>query len=133
VQCFFFCFGGGRPLHKAQSLIFCIPLASLNARLTNSSRKAFLSSSYDVLSILRHSSRIIPELFIRLLPYSCCFRSRSLMPSLHSRPFQRLIPDVHSSSQCYIVLVISLAIVSPALCHFCMVHHLSVCDGQFLP
>jgi hypothetical protein len=30
------------------------------------------------------------------------------------------------SSRCYIVLVVSLAIVSPALCHFCTVHHLCV-------
>jgi hypothetical protein len=28
------------------------------------------------------------------LPCSCCFMPRSLMPLLHSRPFQRLILDV---------------------------------------
>jgi hypothetical protein len=91
---FFFCFGGGRPLHKVQSLILCISLEIPNAHFKNSSLKAFLSSSSDVLSILRRNSRLIPELFIRSLPRSCCFRPRSLMPFLHSKPFQRLITDV---------------------------------------
>jgi hypothetical protein len=37
----------------------------------------------------------------------------------------------YSSSRCYIVLVASLAIVSPVPCHFCTGGHLSRCDGQF--
>jgi hypothetical protein len=41
--------------------------------------------------------------------------------------------SVFRSSRCYIVLVVSLAIVFPVLCHFCTVSHLSMCDGQLLP
>jgi hypothetical protein len=78
-----FFFGGGRHLRKAQSLILCIPLEIPNARFTNSSPKAFLSSSSDVLSILRRSCHLVPELFTPSLPRSCCFRPRSLMPLLH--------------------------------------------------
>jgi hypothetical protein len=77
-----------------QSLILCIPFEIPNVRFMNSSPKAFLSSSSDVLLILRRSSRLIPELFIRSLSRSCRFRPRSLMPLLHTGPFQHLIPDV---------------------------------------
>jgi hypothetical protein len=47
-----------------------------------------------VLSFLRHSGRLSPRSFIRLLPRSCCFRPRSLMPFLHCGPFQSLFPNV---------------------------------------
>jgi hypothetical protein len=85
---------GGRPLHKVKFLIFRNPQDIPVARFTNSSPKAFLSNSYDVLSILRRSCRLVPGFFIRLLPRSCCLRPRSLMPLLHSGPFQRLFPNV---------------------------------------
>jgi hypothetical protein len=48
-----------------------------------------------VFSFLRHSGRLSPTSFIRLLPRSCCFRPRSLMPFLHSGLFQRLFSSVH--------------------------------------
>jgi hypothetical protein len=91
---FLFCFGGGWPLHKVQSLILCMLFEIPNARFTNSSPKAFLLNSSDVLLILRRSSHLIPEIFICSLPCSCCFRPRFHMPLLHSGPFQCLIPDV---------------------------------------
>jgi hypothetical protein len=37
----------------------------------------------------------LPEIYIRSLAHSCCFRPWSLMPLLHSGPFERLILDVH--------------------------------------
>jgi hypothetical protein len=128
---FFFRFGGGRPLHKVQSLILCIPTVHLAIRFTISSPVDFLSSSSDALSILRYRSHLIPELFICPLSCSCCLRPHFLMPLLHSEPFQMSHPGRPSfrSSRCYIVLVVSLVIVFPVPCHICTVHHLSVCDG----
>jgi hypothetical protein len=47
-----------------------------------------------VLSFLRHSDRLPPMPFLRLLPSGCCFGPRSLMPLLHVEPFKRLFPNV---------------------------------------
>jgi hypothetical protein len=48
-------------------------------------------------SPLRYSGRLPPRFFIRLLPHCSRPRSRPLMPLLHSRPFQRLFPNVRPS------------------------------------
>jgi hypothetical protein len=87
---FFFPFGGGRLLHNIQSIILCNLLGVQFAHFMNS----FLSSSSDVLSLLRRSCHLVPELFIRSMPRSCCLRPRSLMLLLHSGPFQHLILDI---------------------------------------
>jgi hypothetical protein len=89
---FFFRFGGDR---HSILLIFCNPLDIPAARFTNSSPKASMSNPSDILSILRCNCRLISGFFISLLPRSCCFRPRSLMPLLHSGPFQRLSSYVH--------------------------------------
>jgi hypothetical protein len=89
-----FCCRGGRPLHKVQFLIFCSPLDILVARFTNSSPKAFLLNSSDVLSILRGRCRLVPGFFLHLLPRSSCPGPWSHIPLLHSGPFQRLFPNV---------------------------------------
>jgi hypothetical protein len=68
--------------------------------------------------------------FIRLLPRRCCFRPWSLIPFLQSWSFQR--PSFPGFLY-HIVLVVSLAIVSSAPCHFCTVGYPSVGCGQFLP
>jgi hypothetical protein len=47
-----------------------------------------------VFSFLRHSGHLPPRSFSCLLPCSCCLRPQSLMPLLHSRPFQWLFPNV---------------------------------------
>jgi hypothetical protein len=53
-----------------------------------------VSHSSDVLSILRHSCHLVPGFLIHLLTRICCLGPRSLMPLLHSRPFQHLFPNV---------------------------------------
>jgi hypothetical protein len=77
---FFYHFGGDRPLHKAQLLIFSNPLDIPVARFTNSSPKAFLSNCSDVLSMLRRSCRLVPGFFIH-----CCLVAAvlGLGPSCH--------------------------------------------------
>jgi hypothetical protein len=77
---FFFCFGGGRPLHTSQFLICRNPLDILAARFTNSSPKAFLSNQSDLSSILICRCRLVFGFFIRLLPHSCCL---GLSPVCH--------------------------------------------------
>jgi hypothetical protein len=58
----------------------------------------------------------------------------TIYKSIHSIGGNNTVRDPSfRSSRCYIVLVVSLAIMSPASCHFCTVGHLSACDGQFLP
>jgi hypothetical protein len=89
--------------------------------LTNSNPKAFLSNSFDVLSICR----LVPWFFIRLLPRSCCLRSQSLMPLLYSGSFQRL---TFRTSWCDIVFVLSLAQY-----HSCTAGHLPAICSQFHP
>jgi hypothetical protein len=46
------------------------------------------------LSFRRHSGHLPPRSFSRLLMPSCSRRPWSLMPLLHSGPFQCLFPDV---------------------------------------
>jgi hypothetical protein len=58
---------GVRPLHKVQYLTFRNPLDIPAAGLTNSSPKAFLSNTSDVLSILRCSYRLVPGSIIQIL------------------------------------------------------------------
>jgi hypothetical protein len=79
-----------------------------------------LSNPSDVLLVLRRSCRLVPGFFIHLLPHSCCLRHKSPMPLLHSGSFQR--PSFPGFLY-HIVLDISLAIVSPAPCHFCTMGH----------
>jgi hypothetical protein len=54
------------------------------------------STLFVVLFFLRHSSSLPPRSFICLLPHSCCLRSRSLMPFLHSGPFKHLFSPICS-------------------------------------
>jgi hypothetical protein len=107
----FFRFGVGRPLHNVHSTIphnpLEVPTTCFAIFPLKISDMIFLSVppfprynrcpelhpplSFVVdLSFLRHSGRLPPRSLIRLLPRSCCLRPRSLMPLLHSGPFQRL-------------------------------------------
>jgi hypothetical protein len=116
ICAFFFHFGGGRPLHKVQSFILCIPFEIPSSCFTNSRPKAFLSRSSDVLSILRRSNRLAPDLFIRSLPRSYCFRPQFLVRMLHSGPFQRLILDVRPFGILGATLPLSYLLRSCPLC-----------------
>jgi hypothetical protein len=71
-----------------------------------------------VLSFLRYSGRLPPRSFIRLLPRICCLRPWSLMPLLHSGPFQTSLPErpFFPGYLYHIVLVVSLAIVPLLYC-----------------
>jgi hypothetical protein len=115
VHDLFFRFGGARPLHTIQFQIrrnpLHIPTTCFAIFPLKTSYRVFLSvpslskcyrcpGLHPLMSIavpftfLRHSSHLTPRSFIRLLPRSCCFRPRFLMPFLHSGPFQRLFSSV---------------------------------------
>jgi hypothetical protein len=101
-----FPFQRGQTPPQGVLLIFCNPLDIPVARFTNSSPKAFLSNSSEVLTILGRSCCLVPGFFIRLLPHSCCLRPRFLMPVLHSGPSRTsvhsgfLIPHCPSRMSC---------------------------------
>jgi hypothetical protein len=87
-----------------------------------------LNSSDDLL-ILRSSCCLVPGFFICLQPRSCCHRLQSLMPLLHSGPFQRLFACFLYHT---VLVVSSLVILSPVPCNFCTVGHPLAGCGQFL-
>jgi hypothetical protein len=76
----FFRFWGGWHIHNVQSLIFRIPTEGSALRFTISSTRAFLKILPDILSLPRRS---------------CPFKSRSLIPLLHSHCDRRHFPNVH--------------------------------------
>jgi hypothetical protein len=87
VNIFFLRFGGGRPLHKVHSFIFC------NATDDSAVRFAF-SSLKIVCSIVGCICRLLSGFFIPILPCSFCSRPLPLMALLDSVRIQGLIPDV---------------------------------------
>jgi hypothetical protein len=68
-------------------------------------------------SFLGHSGSLLPRSFISLLPHRCCFKLRSLMPLLHSGPFQHLLLNVCPFRVSYATLSWSYLLQS------CTLHH----------
>jgi hypothetical protein len=103
AQSLIFCSRGVRPLHNVQFLIFCNLLDIPVARFTNSSPKAFRSNPSDV----QCSCRLLPESFIAIL---------------HSGPFHSLfsfvcvflVPLVTLSPVWFFMAVCTLCCATPA-------------------
>jgi hypothetical protein len=77
---FFCCFGGDRPLHKAQSLIFNDPTEDPSSRFEIYSLKVFPNIRPAVFSFLSCRCRLVFGSFTPVLP---------------SRSTRRLFPNVH--------------------------------------